>query len=456
MKKLLLLLSLFSIAVKVDAKNIYSDYEFIGYSQEEKQDDELHKYERVLMNRFYKLEMTDFEYLEKDTEGKYDYVDKNDFITETRYSKTPLGGQGLVGITLIKEPERRLLDVVELRNMNRYNYFHPKEIEVFYKGNKLEIEVEGYPELSDGDYANSINIKDSELKIHLPNRNDTHFLEVKIYYNAGADIKFDYALRDTGDTQIPIYNNVTLWGQNTIASIRLALPDEYDEFIEKFSLKDTGIIDFYKYDAKLYKYYNQKRQYYASLEDKNLNGYFYDPAESYYVYKVYERKLLETIPDEPEIPDTPEIPSTPENPEKPIEPPKNPNDKDDTTKPMNPIPDKPKNPSTNQTTPNTSTTTNKNTSSIKKPSNNSIQNTLITDTKKYETSKELTDEEKDTKTNNKTDDKNENTALLSTNKTATNSCDNKINIFELICIILIVIDIIIEILHITCVNNDKE
>lgn len=442
MKKILLLLSLFSIAVNIDAKNIYSDYEFIGYSQEEKQDDELHKYERVLMNRFYKLETTDFEYLEKDTEGKYDYVDKNDFIIETRYSKKPLGSQGLVGITLIKEPERRLLDVIELRNMNRYNYFHPKEIEVFYKGNKLEIEVEGYPELSDGDYANSINIKDSELKIHLPNRNDTHFLEVKIYYNAGADIKFDYALKDTGDTQIPIYNDVTLWGQNTIASIRLALLDEYDEFIEKFSLKDTGIIDFYRYDAKLYKYYNQKRQYYASLEDKNLNGYFYDPAESYYVYKVYERKLLETIPDEPEIPDTPEIP------EKPIDPSQNPNDKDDTIKPTNPITDKPKNPFTNQTTPNTS--------AIKKPSNNSTQNTLITDTKKYETSKELVDDEKDTNIDHQTVSPKEDTVLLSTNKPATNSCDNKINIFELICIILIVIDIIIGILHMASVNSYKE
>ncbi len=445
MKKIIMLLAMLTFATKIEAKNVYSDYEFVGYNLEAKENDELHKYERVLMNRFYKLEMDDFAYLEKDDEGKYSHVDKNDFKKEVRYSKKYSGNRSEEAITFIKEPERYLIDKIQLNDIKRYSYFHPKEIEVFYKEKKLAIEVKNYQGLTDGNYDTQVTINEDSLEIVLPNRNDSHFLEVKIYYTSGADIKFNYTMLNTFDNQTLIYNNVSLLGNNTEVTLKLALEEEYDKMTNELSITNSQIANFYRHEVTLYKYYNQKKIYHATLEDKTLNGYTYDIDESYYAYKVYERKIIGTINDEKEPPkDQEEKPILPDQ-----EKPSDKSDHEDTspTLPTN------KEPKPNQ---NTKPTSQKNISKYKNPSHNS--NVISTDTKKYVANNEIEKEEEKTATDTKKEDKKETNYLskVDTDLNKSNSCNDKIDLFEMICIILLVIVIILLILNMASVKSDEE
>lgn len=416
MKMLLILFCVFT-SISVEAKTIYSEYEFTEYSYEKRENDELTKYEPIKLNKFYRNVETESEYLEEDVEQKYEYKRETDYKIETVRSNDLLKDSISEREIVIKSKDNYLSRKLFLQNFKDYGGLEIKEIKVM-EGKKNIIEkVIGYPELSDEDINTGVKINKNSLEITLSTGCYVDSIELEIYYKSDKDIVFEYFPKNSSGL-LPVKENLILEKNFDKVTIRTLKKDKFESFMNDNSLDLKDISYHYKTQKKLYKFYNRKREYYATLETTFLNGYTYDPLESIDAYKVYKRKILKDEPEE--IWDDAE---KVESPEPPIE----------TT--------------TTITSNNTTIPVKKPTSNLEKKKPSNTKNVFLS-----EKSNENNDEPPLEMLPDKTEKTKESIPC------ECESCEEKKSFSKLekIGIVLMLLSIVVEILHLIYVNRDKE
>lgn len=290
MKKLILLL-LIVIATNVNAKEIYTDYEFKEYTPIQQKNDELNKYEPVLINKFYKLEETDYEYLEEDFDGEYEYKDENDFKYETITSniKSPIfNNENLI---TIGANYNYMTNPVIFKNIKDFNKIDIKEIEIYTDNRLLATEVTGATGVNDKNFDTPINLTSDTLSIKTKYINYwIENIKIVIHYGNQIPINFTLNLKPTSGLYT-LEKSITLDNTLNKVTINFLQNEKFNDFIKSKNLdvKDN-MANYYSYQKKLYKYYNMKKVYYMESELDKIEGYTFDKDESIKMYKHYQRE----------------------------------------------------------------------------------------------------------------------------------------------------------------------
>ncbi len=266
----------------------YTDYTFEGYTYEERENTDTYKYEKIKLNKFYKLIETDSAYLEKDKDGIYDACDSTDTKNETVYTRSlPENVKGSAFI-LSKYDGNPFITKILLNSIEHYSNQKLQEIDVYNGDTKVDISIPNYDFLTDG-LKEAHNLKSKEIEIVLPYPIRLNDLKTTIYYDEPFYLTHG-VFDESGNSITRNYSSLnTMTDNTTFYSLNL---DEYENFIEKYSFPNGKTNYYYTYDKILYRYYNVERLYHDTLELDYLDGYVYDEEESIVAYKIYKRELI--------------------------------------------------------------------------------------------------------------------------------------------------------------------
>ncbi len=277
MKKIILMLLLL-ISVDVNAEKKYTDYEFKEYIEEKLEDDELHKYEEVKINKFYSTTETDVTYLNTPSKDNYQYIDTNDYYIEEKYTSFfPLisYSEGRISMEVVSYPTDELV-FMDVQNFNE----NIRNVEIFYDDRKLDA-VTTFNQTS-----HTVNFELLYLH-HLSN------LKIAITHNNKEDYKFLITLINSYGGE-RITKEVTLKGNVTRTIINFKSAEEMHKLADENNLQYSNTMNYYVEEKRFYKHYNLQKNYYIDSEEEAIEGYTYNPNESYTMYKVYERQIIES------------------------------------------------------------------------------------------------------------------------------------------------------------------
>lgn len=309
MKKILFML-IFLITINVQAKEQYSDYEFIDYVEEAQENDELNKYEPVLLNNFYKLEESDSDYLETDWDAEYEFIDKDDYKTEKFFSQLNLS-YNRVGKVTAAPKYNYLFNTIKITNIQNYQSVDIREIEVYQDDRLINTEIDAFPELKDGDKSTKVNLTNNSISIRLlPYNFYVTSIRIVIYY--GNNIPLEFGLSMPPQSGMYEFKNHFIPDNKARSTvIDFKQTDNFNTLLSSNNLKPEStndIVYYTEYEKRLFKHYNLEKKYYIMSELSSLEGFEYDQDESVKMYKHYKREKID-IPDNNEIIEKPTIPS---------------------------------------------------------------------------------------------------------------------------------------------------
>lgn len=278
------------VAANVEAKVIYTDYTFEGYTYEEKENTDIYKYEKTKLNKFYKKIETDSTYLESDPEGLYDAKDEDDTKIEYVYMPHMDDPRAEDGYVILRSTDNSMISKVQLRGITEYRDVHLKEIEVYDGDRQVEVDSPGNEFLFDKDLTAQA-LKTSTIDIVLSEPVLANDIKFKIYYENGESFYLTYAYFDETDNQtfssyFPTSSNVDN------ISVRTVDVTTFEQYVEKLDYNPGKKIFGCGFNRTLYRYYNIEKEYYKTSEDKFIEGYTYDEEESIIAYKTYKREKL--------------------------------------------------------------------------------------------------------------------------------------------------------------------
>lgn len=310
MKKIILMLTTVLFCIDVYAQTNYTDYEFVGYTQEEKENDEFYKYEQTKLNRFYKLVETDVNYVREGDGYPQEFIDKSVFKMVEFLSTNK---------NLPYDKTREL--TIKIRENYATHKVLIENLKDFRKVQKIEIR-------SDDTLIQTLEKGiDTDFEIEF-GETTLEQIDVLIYYETATNIEFDLTfVNDTGTDMLS--RKIVLESRYVKFSVDALTESNFKKFIEKNSLMGIEESFYHRYKAKAYKVYNLQREYVIDAEESFLEGYTFDEDESYTAYRILKREKIpekEEPPVEEEKPNTP--PVTDQNPVLPPTP---------TTKPDKPI-----------------------------------------------------------------------------------------------------------------------
>ncbi len=405
------------ICMDVRAETAYTDYEFIGYTQEQKENDEFYKYEQTKLNRFYKLVETNVQYVRETDPYNQKYIDMSDCkLGDLLSTNKNLPYDNKTRTVTFKVNKDYLIHKIEIKNIS--NLSNIKKIDIY--SNKISIKSFEPKE----DNLSTITLEFQEVTLEN--------IEVIFYYSSTTNINLNISIIDNEDNKI-LNKDLTLESRNDKFSLNALCNDNYEKFLTINSLWGQEESYYYRYKVKKYRVYDLKKEYYIDSENTYFDGYTYDEEESYKAYKIYKREEL-SVKDDPIIEETAPTPSTDTEVNRPTQ--------DDET---------------DKTT--------------ERPSEIPITNKvgIITTTKKL--IKTTTKVQNVSKSDNENDNENENnfigepyetvdnmsktnlTDYKSKNDLSTCECKLKINIFTIIGLIMIIASLIITGIHYYSVNH---
>ncbi len=295
--------------VNVCALSDYTEYEFVGYSEEKRGNTDLIKYEEVLLNKFYKNIETNVYYGDLGSESvDRPYVDMVNPIVETYYDMNRNFYLECYHTVTLKSRENYSVNAIEFKNFDmgsERNIIY--EIEVFVKGQKIDYEVDDLYWLNDDIYneGKSLNMDSFILKL-----NEDYMLndiEISISYKYDEAYMCNFDIDYIGDNDNYLSENVVLdlyLDDYKKTVINVMNKDEFESFMPSHNLSNYDTVkyitqcSYFTSKRYLYKYYNLSKEYYIMSELESLDGYEYDPSESVLVYKIYERKKIENDSDQ--------------------------------------------------------------------------------------------------------------------------------------------------------------
>lgn len=303
MKKKLLLLSLLMLSTNVYAMPIYSDYTFVGYSDTITETNDLYKYEQVKLNKFYKMGETNIVYAPY--EVKLDdspYIDNTSTQVGAYFRRNRDDYGEYEHMEFFREDTNYRVQTIKFSQVAlRKNLLN--EIEIFYKGNKLDYEInDDYQFLHDGEYDIGFNVAPDGFTINMDKPYNIQDLTIIFHYSIDLYNSISFYINFVnadGGKEIAHYmgldNLPGLYKQTKVSFI------PKDDFIR--ILSDNNMIhpDFYNqvdlntcyvYKSLLYKHYNIGKVYYIESEENMIDGYTYDENESVTKYKVYKREII--------------------------------------------------------------------------------------------------------------------------------------------------------------------
>lgn len=308
------------ISTNVYAKEVYSEYEFIGYTPEAKENDELYKYEKTKMNRFYKLERINEEYLEKDGTHAQEFLDEQDIKWEDNYVQQ---------VGYYDKPEGKItIDSLNDYTISQIKIYNLKD---YAKVNKIEI-------VQNGALFKTIEKENISREFTLSLNDGFHIrdLEIVIYYETTGLIEFRLLIEDDGGTP-KIEKEIRLQTVMNKCTINTLETTDFNAFVKKTKFTVyNNMVYYYNLRKPKYKFYDIEKVYYKDSEEREIEGYLFDEEESYEMYKIYKREKIEIEEPPSEHPkeevEYPEENKPEEKPEdKPEEQPENPKDEDKPT-----------------------------------------------------------------------------------------------------------------------------
>lgn len=356
----------------------YTDYEFVGYTEEKKENDEFYKYEQTKLNRFYKLTETNVGYVRIDDPYDQEHMDLNDWKWGDVISTNKnLPYENKTRVVTLRVDDNYLTHRVEIKNLKNFNRMDKIEVwanDVLIKTlSKSEIQTENF-------------------EITFP-ENTLQDITVTFHYTSEVDLEFDLSI--SSDTSYrPLTKHLTLEHRYRRFSINALTYKDFDDFITKYSLMSGDETYYFKYNVKIYRVYDLEKIYFKDSEDTEMEGYEYDETESYIAYRIYKR---EKLPDTGESTTDPEKPSPPSE-DAPNTPPVGSNDSNVSNNPS-----KNEKPKTEPTTKKKKPTTTKKVSTIENENDNQNENDTLgqpyetvdnlskTDLGKYESKNEYTE-----------------------------------------------------------------
>lgn len=293
MKKYILFLIICPIVVR--AKPIYSDYVFDGYTNQ-KEENELYRYDEVILNKFYKEYEADIEYLPLNNGlDNYTHVDMNDY-KESRYSSY-IKNSNLehTSLSIGSFDTNYQTNTLSMLYINSYGN-EIAEIEVYANERLIEANCSTCDLLFDKDYSKGITFSGERIFINLDSE----------YYL--WDLRIDFIYKTKNDNRVSIQLQVPNVIKNgvSIGTKTYYLDVDSEKYSIRFMnkrdianlLKDEyepGLVvhRIYNYLIKNYKHYNIVRDYYEEpLETDSLDGYVFDSSESIKLYKRYARTVI--------------------------------------------------------------------------------------------------------------------------------------------------------------------
>ena len=237
----------------------YTDYRYVGYEWQKKNDTEFCKYKETTINRFYKFVRVDEEYLEKGKSNKI--IDETDFIEKDVWEVQNINANESKYVTNVHS--KLTIDEIDIET-NDYDY----DINIYYKntlikkGDARNITLDKEYDISDITIELTTIKKITEIPINivLKKSNKVLLKEEYIFYNT--------------------MNNKIVFAEE----------DNYKKILESMNFDTTSSKSlFFKNKKFFYKYYNLEKKYFKDLEKDELEGYEFDPNESYTIYKKYVR-----------------------------------------------------------------------------------------------------------------------------------------------------------------------
>ncbi|HBA37216.1 MAG TPA: hypothetical protein DCY94_00705, partial [Firmicutes bacterium] len=252
-----------------------TDYEFQGYTQEKKSDDELYRYEETTFNKFYTETEKDVAFLEGKDLQNFDRVDESLFRKQYLVSENPESGY---------ENERRIVICVQddyridkIWIEEAPNFFDiVKNVDIYVKGAPIDTDITTDGEIITIDLKDTYSFLDIVIKMNYETEGAFEF-KTKILRNNGRELRHKIEL--TSD-----FKSVTIYS---------LILSEFQEFIRKNYFTFYEVLPYYYFERTFYKHYNIERTYYKDSEEASLEGYIYDPKESYTMYKEYKREKIE-------------------------------------------------------------------------------------------------------------------------------------------------------------------
>jgi len=296
MKKIFLLL-LTLISVNVQAENKYTDFEFKELVEKRQNDDEFNKYVSTTFNKFYKPIEVDTTYIEGLDTTYFTHVDPTDFqIDEYLLEREPIG-YPYEGFITIESGKNYLTNHIVLEEA--YNFEENiSKLEAYHNETPIDVNIE----------IDTIN-----NKVNIYFNKDYYVNEIKLIFNYNNKDDYNFNL---------IFINKDNLNKRTVEPIKLAhstnkvtlytlKTDDYIAYIRKNKFSFKNRLYTYYFTVTRYKHYNIQKEYYIDSEEETIDGYIFDPTESYTMYRHYTRELLE--------PPTPPIENIPVVEEKPNE-----------------------------------------------------------------------------------------------------------------------------------------
>lgn len=245
MKKFLILFILI-LSINTHAQDNYTDYEYLGYTFEQKENDELYKYEQITLNRFYKTYETDIEYIERGTKP-LKKIDENDYKLEQIISENKPETYSYNQHITIKGQDNYICNKLIIKLLQSYENLKIYEIEIFNKDQKMTTTSNDVKEMIDGNLETYQEITTDSFTINFSSLAYVDNLTVKIYFDNEEPITLNYTVHNTSG-MLKISKDITLDNKAEINIINSLKYDKYDPFIElnKFTYEDIK----YYYDYK--------------------------------------------------------------------------------------------------------------------------------------------------------------------------------------------------------------
>lgn len=286
MKKIILILALMTW-YNVQAETLYTDYEFQGYTEERLEDDELTKYEEVKINRFYELVEREITYNNMTEPGVYDCVDLNDFIISGGYTKNPVANLLNLNVLTAKYSTNYKFSTIRINGITNYEE-NIKKLEFYENFDFLNTTIFQDEETQDLIITFEKDIQIEDINI---------YIEYQIEEDTLVNITPENLTSEPSDTM-----EVTLNKEGATLVMNFTDSSTHKDLIDYNKLDPTTTnIPRYYYVIIDYKHYNIEKVYYIDSELETIDGYLYDPEESYTKYKKYTREIISSS--EPENPE---------------------------------------------------------------------------------------------------------------------------------------------------------
>ena len=302
MKKILLFLILTFCVSNVMALE-YTDYsEFSEFSEEVIKEDDLTDVKSERRYKYYKLNKILGPYVESPNE-KYLYLDDEDYIY-TNYSEvSPIKPEDKEG-RIIEEvggyKYKRVKDINYITISAWMSYINLANVEVLYKGEKLDYEVEC------NEKADGFNLRiNGSVTLKLPYNVDISNIEVCFdIVSAEYDVT-QYVINAGHDSDSHIWTqnlfeyfgeNSQVWKGNTAVSSMYA----WEEFYSLEKLDTSRVLKLleesmlYQYKDILYRSYALGKEYYPNYLTGPIDDYIYKDENLYKDY--YAKRVRSIIP----------------------------------------------------------------------------------------------------------------------------------------------------------------